>query len=389
MRMPVEKNLSLEALRGVASLIVLFHHFILGFLPLYHGVIGGTNGALALAGTIWFASINGTAAVCLFFVLSGHVLTAAFFSHGSTAGLWQKAVSRYPRLFVPIMASLLLSYGLFQLNLMRFQDAAQLSGSDWLANFAYGFLEQSHQPTLADVAQSSVWGVIFGGDAKLNTNLWTMKIEYLGSLLAYAVTFFLCRHGRAFAFLMLLAVSLAVVFIQPYLIAFLAGVAIARFRLHMPNGPMSLTAFLAGLYLFGYYYDEQHYAVFARLPLEAGMKRVLLHTLAAALIICAVLRSGTPAGRLRSISIWLGRISFPLYLVHTLVIASFSSQVYVAVTAWKPGGPVLLITALATLVALVPLVFLFMKIDRQAITLARKTEAHCDLTAAGLARRWR
>jgi peptidoglycan/LPS O-acetylase OafA/YrhL len=80
---PKNKIYALEAVRGLASILVFFHHFILGFLPQYHGVLAGTNGSQALIGSVFFAFINGTAAVVLFFVLSGFVLSYKFFLYNN------------------------------------------------------------------------------------------------------------------------------------------------------------------------------------------------------------------------------------------------------------------------------------------------------------------
>src|SRR5690606_12773670 len=70
----VNKLGELEALRGIASVIVLVHHALLGFAPGLHGLLQ-PDSPHALFGTPAFSLINGGAAVVLFFVLSGFVLT--------------------------------------------------------------------------------------------------------------------------------------------------------------------------------------------------------------------------------------------------------------------------------------------------------------------------
>ena len=68
------KLMELEALRGVAAVIVLFHHFLLVVAPRLHGR-NFPDDLIALVRTPLFALVNGSAAVAIFFVLSGFVLT--------------------------------------------------------------------------------------------------------------------------------------------------------------------------------------------------------------------------------------------------------------------------------------------------------------------------
>ena len=70
------KIIPLEGLRGIASIIVVFDHFILAFLPQRHGYLDETYTDITLVGSPVFVIINGTAAVTIFFALSGYVLAA-------------------------------------------------------------------------------------------------------------------------------------------------------------------------------------------------------------------------------------------------------------------------------------------------------------------------
>jgi hypothetical protein len=68
----------LDGLRGVAALVVLFGHLLITLLPPVIYLGGGVGAALYLIeigktplGMLW----NGNAAVCVFFILSGYVLS--------------------------------------------------------------------------------------------------------------------------------------------------------------------------------------------------------------------------------------------------------------------------------------------------------------------------
>lgn len=73
------KDVALEGLRGLASITVLIWHIILGFYPELLGDYGGAVSGSGIRGHFWFGLVYGSAAVALFFVLSGYVLTLKFF----------------------------------------------------------------------------------------------------------------------------------------------------------------------------------------------------------------------------------------------------------------------------------------------------------------------
>jgi len=105
MRMQGPKKLiELEALRGLAAVVVLFHHFMLGFTPRLHGMFYADQ-PYSLFGTPAFAFVNGSAAVIVFFVLSGFVLTVGIFKSQRAAGVFVAALKRWPRLALTVMAA--------------------------------------------------------------------------------------------------------------------------------------------------------------------------------------------------------------------------------------------------------------------------------------------
>jgi peptidoglycan/LPS O-acetylase OafA/YrhL len=84
----------LEALRGLAAIVVLIHHFMLGFTPRFHGYLYPDQ-PFSLMGTPAFALINGSGAVAIFFVLSGFVLSGGLFKSRSLRGALISAVKRW------------------------------------------------------------------------------------------------------------------------------------------------------------------------------------------------------------------------------------------------------------------------------------------------------
>ncbi|WP_435370094.1 hypothetical protein, partial [Acinetobacter baumannii] len=67
--------------------------------------------------------------VCIFFVLSGLVLTRLYSLTGDAQVLISRAIRRLPRLAIPIAASIAVAYAIFAAGLMRNVPAAVSSNS--------------------------------------------------------------------------------------------------------------------------------------------------------------------------------------------------------------------------------------------------------------------
>ena len=129
------KLVQLEALRGLAAFIVVAWHFLWAFDPARIGIVDGFDPSSAMLGSVSFASIDGPAAVTLFFVLSGFVLPLGFFRSGRTELVVRATAKRWLRLVCLVMLAVLLSWLLFRFGLYRHREAAQISQSAWLGTF--------------------------------------------------------------------------------------------------------------------------------------------------------------------------------------------------------------------------------------------------------------
>jgi peptidoglycan/LPS O-acetylase OafA/YrhL len=101
----------LDALRGVAALVVLLHHaFHLLPWPIVPGLDPGEGlGRILLDTTPLRVFLDARAAVLLFFVLSGYVLTRSLLRGGTTASLPAYAVQRSLRILIPAATAVGLS----------------------------------------------------------------------------------------------------------------------------------------------------------------------------------------------------------------------------------------------------------------------------------------
>ncbi len=167
------KLIELEALRGVAAVIVLFHHFLLVVAPRLHGR-NFPDDPIALVRTPLFALVNGSAAVAIFFVLSGFVLTFHAMENRDWSQLLAGAAKRWPRL-VPLVAIVNVLSAIF-LMLGLYHDHS------W---FGAGVFKPGTS-VIGSALIEGVFSTFFAGSTNFNAALWTMHYELFGSFAAYA-----------------------------------------------------------------------------------------------------------------------------------------------------------------------------------------------------------
>ena len=177
----------LEGIRGLAAIIVVLHHYILAFYP----AMSSANEAQIHNETSYFEEVmaqiplnifyNGGFAVCIFFILSGYVLSNNYHQNNNPQILIQYGVKRYFRLLVPVSVSILLAYTFVHLGFMNRLHLGDITKSkDWLAG-SFNFSEN-----ITPMLKNMFVDVFFLKDNTYNPVLWTMTYELLGSLLIFA-----------------------------------------------------------------------------------------------------------------------------------------------------------------------------------------------------------
>ncbi|QDU36135.1 Acyltransferase family protein [Maioricimonas rarisocia] len=315
----------LEGLRGIAALVVVFSHLRHTFFENASQAIRFRYGDTAE--TLFKACIDGTCAVWIFWVMSAFVLSLKF--HASSPGdhlntmLRDATFKRYPRLMLPILASVCLAWALHAGDLMTNQDLAEILGPEydaWLGSF-YTFA-----PSPSHAFQSAVWHALFDYRAEdsYNAVLWTMEIEFYGSLFLFA---FLALFGKHALRLFVYALTLAVVSAlgAHWISSFILGTALCDVYVHRQmlterfsprirlftaaarNSKLLAIAVLATLW----------YAI--GLPNRWGVMNLILATFVTGFVVFS-----SPASRFFALSpfVFLGKISFGLYLVHLAIICS-------------------------------------------------------------------
>ncbi len=182
----------LDSLRGLAALAVFLGHFAAVFLP---ATVFGKGGHFAWE--TWFAStplyltVSGHAAVCLFFILSGFVLSVRYLVPGRKMQgreLLASVLKRPVRLGGIVLVTATIGLLCWWQGLFANQETAARLESSWLGYF------WSRPPTSSDTLRL-LTGPFFHG-THFNPPLWTIAVELYGSFMVFGLAWLLGRVGR-------------------------------------------------------------------------------------------------------------------------------------------------------------------------------------------------
>lgn len=308
-----EKIEAAEAIRGVACLFVVFSHLSLTFFPSLHNFFNYPTTTeyyeLWMHNSPFAFWYSGTAAVYIFFVLSGYVLTYTIVnSRDPIKKIKQMSVKRYPRLMLPALVSCILLWAAY-----RWIDAPTDHVTDWGSS-------------IGDVPDSTFLYALYDGSIKsfflgysdYNWVLWTMRIELFGS---FGLFFLLYLREKKAVFSWLLPIlTILLCFDLDYLgyAAFLIG---SLFYFHKKNLSNISAAFclLLGLYFAGVHNTSYAYQWFYDLLNDHTYE--ILNFLSGPLIVMSIMWNEKLADAFSNrVTIYLGKLSFAAYLNHILIL---------------------------------------------------------------------
>ncbi|MBD3796818.1 MAG: acyltransferase [Campylobacterales bacterium] len=350
--MTTNKLGNLEGLRGIAAISVVLFHFRLYFFPDTFPS-SFTFEIENILNHLLSGFIDGGLAVYIFWIMSGYAISIGFFKRVGKEQedyLIKAIEKRYFRLMLPVMVSVLLAWVLFTNDLFFHKEAItylKLQNVSVLNTF-YNF-----EPSFTNALKEGVFGAFFNynGVESYNRVLWTMGPELFGSFIVFALLGVFNKHTLRWIFY----IGLIVVFslkIPPYA-AFLVGLLFADFDLNK-------SALVPRFYI---RYEKIIFTktiiVFLLLPSALffashiyinGKIGSVVDLLAAAYITRLTFYNNHFSNLLSSkIGLFLGRISFGVYLVHVVVIVSFVS----AIPVYFPDLNVWIILLLMLIVSVV------------------------------------
>lgn len=356
------KLVPLEGLRGIAAVIVMLGHMVRGLVP-------PGPGALSPLNQLHQFVLNGGAAVSVFFVLSGFILSLPFAKDRSPARVLTAVLKRWPRLAALTVIACLFSWAAIVLSHDDYEQAAAVTGNDWMASHFNAPL-RGHEISWMAALRDGLFGVFLSGDVRFDSPLWTMRIELFGSFatfLAAPLLFNLknwpLRVGAIGIAMAAAGLAAPVTYFSDFLVGTVLAMLFAEAKLPAFSNWQAGAAVVAGLYLFCFSAGP---ASIIHAPLKALLPSAqaahFVWDISAALIIMVLL--GNPALRTAFSKNWaikLGLLSFPLYLLHVPVMLSAGAASFMhSVTALGVPGAVLLagaVTIALTLVFALPLVW--------------------------------
>ncbi len=372
----------LDGLRGIAALLVVTYHSASAILPAM--TIGGTSPVHTPVDHFFrYAPIlglpfKGNSAVAVFFVLSGMALALGPMAQKTTTATRIAAVSgavrRLPRLVVPAFAACALSAVLWALHSYRNTEASVAAHSGWFTGFWHG------DASWLGPLREATAGIVLPSESHVYVPvLWTMRWEFLGSMLVFAILALLPPVSIRFA---IYAVGL-VYFRHSYLFDFIAGLALFELwrrygnRSRAARQTRAISALFAAVGIYGLVLmsaptPEGNGISFYRwiFPHSGGNFVEQEHVFGAALVLAAVLALA-PAQAVLSTRIprCLGRISFSVYLLHFLVLGSLGAEVFVLLHDRVPYALAALLTFTTVIAVSIAAAYVFTRlVDEPTVT---------------------
>lgn len=254
----MSKNLSAESVRGLACLTVILSHLALTFWPQLHEGGGPTSNLVAQIFHLPFSFFySGTAAVYVFFVLSGYVLSHSLLkSSDIRLSTIRMVLKRYFRLALPAVVSCVISCILYQ------TISSPTQSLPWLNELIPG------SPSLIAAVRDGAIQSFFNGHSDYNAPLWTMQKEFFGSLGIFVLCFIYRDHGRFVEIILMLIVLFVLVGQKSFATAsFSIGMMMALHGRRI-EPVFALPVLLIGLYFAGVHNESWSYAWTKLLPIK-------------------------------------------------------------------------------------------------------------------------
>ncbi len=355
----------IESIRGIAAFVVVFAHVITAFdTPFVTGSLpslAGEHPVIRAISKIAFWPLGmGRLPVAIFFVLSGMALSQGFLRGGGQGYLQSAAIRRYVRLMIPSLASVLFAYCLLQAGLMNNHAAAELIHAEG-GQAPWFHVTYTEGSTFEGAVREGMWNAFLWDQSeapacRLNSVLWTMRPELIGSFIVFAFLALFGRHGNRAGLAFAISGCLALAgFTLLALFPIGVGLAIIRHNsLNMRLTTVSAVALLVlGLWLGGLYDYTNNWKM--QIPITHSVLKSADAAPCLGAVLAVIALMFTPAFRAileRQPFLWLGKISFGLYLCHVPILMSAGCWAYLATraTGLAHGQAIL-----AALTAVVPL----------------------------------
>ena len=333
MKNKTNKLFYLEGIRGLAAFIVLIGHLkniffydleqhsLLYFTNLTHSTFIAT-----IINSFLVVLLDGKLSVQIFWFMSGYVISIKLFGKYGQNYLKAAFIKRYFRLAIPVLGSVLLAYALLKVGLMYNLELAKFSGRPYPSlTEMYNF-----KPDFLSALRSGLWDAFFDFKStdSYNIVLWTMNPELYGSLFCFIL--FAVFKTRPYRYFIYLFFILGSIFLEYYwLVTFILSYMLCDID-HTSNRLKNISTNLVKNIFSKWYFgitiillliiingfDQKYYSAYVKIFVSACF-------------VFTVMNSTFLSDFFgRKILVWMGKISFSLYLIHIPVIYSLTCYLY-------------------------------------------------------------
>jgi len=259
---------------------------------------------------------DGLLMVNIFFILSGDALTNSFITNKNKLTMKMLVIKRYLRLAGPIFLSSLIVYLITFFGLNFKNEAARIINNDWLNGF------MKFEVNFFEVIKYSLIKVFAGVKYHyaLNPFLWPMKIELFGSIAVFSTLAILKKSKNIY--LIVFFLSLILMALGSKYSCFFIGISISILR-------------SKGFFKKNFFNKISFIIIIIGVLLDTFSQSLTKHypqltILSSFLIIFGIYNNKTALKFFSNkLSIYLGRISFSLYLIQFSIIISLTSYLII------------------------------------------------------------
>lgn len=378
--MNVSRQTHLDSIRGIAALIVVFLHYFAVFFPYTTwGEQKEYHQHYVWESVFHYFPLNlllsGRFAVCLFFILSGYVLSYGFLGEKNHLVKILAAVIKRPiRLgglvvFTVIIGGLLWRNGLFYNQpVSEIIHSSPYFSSVWAGGFNFkNFFEVLFLSPFKS-------GTIY------NPPLWTISIELYGSILVFAMVFFLGR----FKYRLLVYLILYFLFKESLYQGFIIGILLADLDKNYKSYYIDRvdTLSMSILFVIGLIYASTpifldnitfNNSLYRYLPDFYSLGGSYAMNGAALVFLSINLLQPIKDQLNKPLFRFFGHISYGLYVIHFLVIGSFSSWLYLALLNYMSSLESSLVVIVVSTPVIIAIAYVVTEyVDKPAVLLALK-----------------
>lgn len=308
----------IDGLRGIGCICIMLHHFFLFYYPAtYYGaaeesrMLGGFD--TKLADTPFFFLLNGNFWVCVYLMITGYVIANKRLdriTENRFVYYIKYFFKRYLTLLLPVLVS---EIALLIITLV----------------FPSSVVSNDNGPlTLLRCLKSSFIGVFFTMDNTVIGSLWSMVYIFLGGMLVLLLR--LLTRDKIKILIPVYAVVMALCLLNCYLGYLIPVLCGGCFYIVFPlihkykSNIVSVAALIVGLFLAAYPTGMKPESIYRFLP-YSGFSAYAFHTFAAILIFYAASMMTLLQKALSTeTELWLGKISYPVYIFHGVFITLFN-----------------------------------------------------------------